>query len=52
MANTVFRQINTPGAEAENEPLSLHDLDETRLQNTYTLRGKNMIEITPGVSEI
>ena len=25
---TVFRQINAPGVEAENEPLTLSDLDE------------------------
>ena len=26
----VFRRINTPGAEAENEPLTLFDFGESR----------------------
>ena len=26
---TVFRRINVPGAEAQNEPLTLFDLNET-----------------------
>ncbi len=26
---TVFRRINAPGAEAENEPLALSNFDET-----------------------
>ena len=33
--NTVFCQINTPGAEAENEPLILSDFDESRRVDTW-----------------
>ena len=29
MMNTVFRRINAPGAEAQNIPLPLLDLNET-----------------------
>ena len=30
---TIFRRINAPGAEAQNEPLSLSDFNETRSQS-------------------
>ena len=46
--NTVFRQINVPGAEAENEPLSLFDFNESHSvepRDTLTLKAENMILI-------
>ena len=55
LANTVFRRIYAPGVEAENEPLPLHDLHETRrvdYRMPILLSDKNMILITPVFSEI
>ncbi len=53
--NTVFRQINAPGAETQNEPLSLSDFNETHsveILDTSTLSGRKIIQIGWVVSEI
>ncbi len=52
---TVFCQINAPGAEAENEPLSLSNINQIRQvhpMNTLRLSGKKLIEIVLVVPEI
>ena len=32
---TIFRRINAPGVEAENEPLALSDFDETNRVDSW-----------------
>ena len=51
---TVFRQINAPDEEGENEALTLSDVNEynCELRDTSTLAAERLIEIGSVVSEI
>ena len=52
LVSTVFCRINRPGAEAENEPLTLFDLNENHSGNScipvHLVLGSVVCEIWPG----
>ncbi len=52
MGHTIICRINTPGAEAENEPLPLSDFVETHSVEYRSSCGENMYQISSVLCEI